>query len=418
MEKGIKIRGINANVLLQSLYHTGAIAASVKDPVWKYHWVKENEPEIFERIYKWLDVKEALIYKMTNEAVMSEDSAFATLLYDIRSKEMVFSKKIMELLEVNPQHLPRIIASTDLAGKLTAKAAKELGLKEGIDVYAGGGDSALTPIGAGMLRPRDSHIYMGTSGWASVITDKRHIDISAMIASIVGGIPGLYNYFAELETAGKCLEWVKDHLVLDEINVYLDQKDITESKESIYLSLYDYLSEVIDIANPGSDGVIFAPWLHGNRCPFEDPNARAMFFNISLETGKTELLRAVVEGVCFHFRWFLETMEKKVVTSERIRFVGGGALSSVTCQILSDILGREVQTVKDPQNVGAVGAALIAYLGRNPEVDLIRIMDKVPLGKVYSPNLSNKAVYEKNFQVFKELYGANKKFYAKLQGEL
>ncbi|MBR3439738.1 MAG: carbohydrate kinase, partial [Clostridia bacterium] len=92
----------------------------------------------------------------------------------------------------------------------------------------------------------------------------------------------------------------------------------------------------------GSNGVIFTPWLHGNRCPFEDPNSRGMFFNISLETGKSELIRAVIEGVCMHMRWFIETQEKKVKTSEVLRFVGGGALSDVTCQILSDCTGKIV----------------------------------------------------------------------------
>ena len=116
------------------------------------------------------------------------------------------------------------------------------------------------------------------------------------------------------------------------------------------------MSHVINKTPAGCGGVIFTPWLHGNRCPFEDPNARGMFFNISLETGKTELIRAVTEGVCFHLRWFLETEEKKIKTSDTIRFVGGGALSDVTCQILADCIGRKVETVDSPQNVGAVGA--------------------------------------------------------------
>ena len=151
-----------------------------------------------------------------------------------------------------------------------------------------------------------------------------------MIAATVGALDGLYNYFAEMETAGKSLEWVKDHLAKDEIGVYLDKEDISGSKETVYTSLYDYLSEVIDSCPPGAGGVIFTPWLHGNRCPFEDHNSRGMFFNISLDTGKTELLRAVTEGVCYHLRWMLECEDKKVKTSQRIRFVGGGALSKVS----------------------------------------------------------------------------------------
>ena len=106
-----------------------------------------------------------------------------------------------------------------------------------------------------------------------------------MIAAIVGAQNGKLNYFAELETAGKCLEWVKDHLALDEIDIFLEKTDVASSKESIFTSLYDYMSHVINKTPAGCGGVIFTPWLHGNRCPFEDPNARGMFFNISLETG-------------------------------------------------------------------------------------------------------------------------------------
>ena len=120
--------------------------------------------------------------------------------------------------------------------------------------------------------------YLGTSGWLSTVVDRSMVDTSHRIAAIVGAQPGKYNYFAELETAGKCLEWVKDHLALDEINIYLKKIDVVQSKESQYTSLYDYMSEVIDTIPAGSGGIIFTPWLHGNRCPFEDPNARGNLF--------------------------------------------------------------------------------------------------------------------------------------------
>ena len=109
--------------------------------------------------------------------------------------------------------------------------------------------------------------------------------------------------------------------------------------------------------------MLFTPWLHGNRCPFEDPNAAGMFFNISLETGKTQMIRAVLEGICYHLRWMLECQERKAKTSDAVRFCGGGALSDVTSQILADITGRTVQVVDSPQNVGAVGAAAVAAAG-------------------------------------------------------
>lgn len=420
LKKGIanspQIAGINIFKLLKSLKITGAVAASVKDPVWKYKWVQENEPNNFKKVYKWLDVKEFLILKCTGQFVMTEDSAYATLLYDTRSGKRGFSKEICTMLGVNMEHLPRVTKCSDIVGRVTAKAAKELGLSEGTPVFGGGGDASLIGVGAGAANEGNTHIYLGTSGWVSTVVKKQIIDINSMIASIVGADHRYYNYFAELETAGKCLEWVKDHLALDEIDIYLEKKNISESKEAIYKSLYDYMMYAIKDVSAGSGGVIFTPWLHGNRCPFEDINARGMFFNIGIETGKTELIHAVLEGVCYHLRWQLEAQEKKVKTSSAIRFVGGGALAPLTCQILSDVLGREIETVENPQNVGAVGAAVVMAAGLGIVHEISEANKLIKVKERYLPDMNNKAIHDKVFNVFKSLYRNNKKAFGILNG--
>ena len=176
------------------------------------------------------------------------------------------------------------------------------------------------------------------------------------------------------------------------------------------------MSHVINKIPAGSDGVIFTPWLHGNRCPFEDPNARGMFFNLSLETSKTELLRSVVEGTCMHLRWFLETQDKKVKTSDTIRFVGGGALSDVTSQILADCTGRTIEVVASPQNVGSVGAAVISAVGLGRIGSIEEAKKLIPAKKTFIPNPANKPAYDKNFAVFKNLYKNNKDNFAALNG--
>lgn len=413
---GFKIAGANITKLIPSLLITGAVALSVKDPVWKYQWVRENEPENFKRVCKWLDVKEYIISRMTDRFVMTRDSAFATLLYDIRKGHEGWSKKICKILNVNPDHLAEIVECTDKVGGLTAKAAQELGLKPGTAVFGGGGDASLIGVGAGSVELGETHIYSGTSGWVSTVVDKSVVDTSAMIAAVLGAQKDRFNYFAELETAGKCLEWVKDHLALDEIGIFLQKTHVAESPETVYTNLYDYLSKVIDEIPAGSSGVIFTPWLHGNRCPFEDPNARGMFFNVSLDVGKTELIRAVIEGVCFHLRWFLETEDKKIQTSSVVRFVGGGALSDVTCQILADITGRTVETVDSPQNVGAVGAAVIMAVGLGVLDDISHAKKLIPAKKTFVPNAKNKDVYDRNFAVYKTLYKNNKEAFKALNG--
>lgn len=404
---GVQIAGANVWKLLRSLAVTGAVSSSVKDPLWKYKWVEAHEPEAFARAYRWLDVKEYLLCRCTGRFVMTEDSAFSTLLYDTRKGREGWSAELCRMFGVRRELLPEIIRSTDSVGGLTAGAAAELGLPEGVPVFGGGGDASLIGLGAGCTEVGQTHVYCGTSGWVSTVVDRQIVDTGAMIAAIVGAQSGRYNYFAEMETAGKCLEWVKDHLALDEIGIYLEKRNVTESQECLYASLYDYLTATIRTAPPGAGGVLFTPWLHGNRCPFEDPNAAGMFFNIRLETGKTELIRAVVEGVCYHLRWMLECEARKCETSDPIRFVGGGALSAVTCQILADMTGRRVETVASPQNVGAVGAAAVAAVGLGAIDSLERVRDFIPPAATYQPDPAVKTAYDRNFQVFKRLYRAN-----------
>ena len=343
-----------------------------------------------------------------NQGMMASDAKYKVYLHQ---DTLVVNKfLIRDLLELfsNP--------TIGLVGGLTEKAADDLGLCEGTPVFGGGGDASLIGVGAGAVALGDTHIYCGTSGWVTTVVDKNIVDTRAMIAAIVGAQNGKLNYFAELETAGKCLEWVKDHLALDEIDIFLEKTDVASSKESIFTSLYDYMSHVINKAPAGCGGVIFTPWLHGNRCPFEDPNARGMFFNISLETGKTELIRAVVEGTCMHLRWFLETEDKKTKTSDVLRFVGGGALSDVTSQILADCTGRTVEVVASPQNVGAVGAAVISAVGLGMIGSIEEAKKLVPAKKTFIPNPSLKPIYDKNFAVFKNLYKSNKENFAALNG--
>lgn len=415
---GFKIAGAEVTKLLKYLRYTGAVSSSVKDPIWKYKWVEAHEPEIFNKVYKWLDVKEYLICRASGKFVMTRDSAFATLLYDTRKGHEGWCKPICDMVGVDIKHLPEIKECTEKVGEVTEKAAAELGLAPGTAVFGGGGDASLIGVGAGCTEVGDTHIYSGTSGWVGTIVDRQVVDAGAMMAAIVGADPKTYNYFGELETSNKCVEWVKDHLALDDIGVYLQDKNISDSVEALNINLYDYMEEVIDQIPAGSNGTIFTPWLHGNRCPFEDPNAAGMFFNIKIETGKTELIRAVVEGICFHMRWMLERQDikKEVSISNPVRFCGGGALGAVTCQILSDILQRDIEVVDSPQNVGAVGAAACIAVGLGLIPDLQHVKALIPAKYTYHPSKETKAVYDRNYKVFKNLYKSNKENFAILNG--
>lgn len=407
---GVQIAGANIFKLLKSLVITGAVAGSVKDPVWKYKWVQAHESENFRRVYRWLDVKDYLISRCTGRFAVTRDSAFATLLYDTRKGHRGWSKTICKMLGVNMEHLPEIIESTDRVGGLTAKAAAELGLQEGTGVYGGGGDSSLIGVGAGCVTPGATHIYWGTSGWVITVTEKRMVDVTAMIAAIVGAQSDKLNYFAEMETAGKCLEWAKIHLAEDELGYY-SQKSDPEG------NAYDALTRAAAQVGPGADGVIFTPWLHGNRCPFEDPHASGMFFGLKLDTTKAQLVRSVLEGVCYHLRWMLESQDKKLKTSDTIRFVGGGARSPEIAQILSDITGRRIEIVDSPQNVGSVGAAAVMAVGMGVIPSLESVQSFIRVTATYQPNMVNHKLYNRNYKVFRKIYTSNRKLYAAVEGK-
>ena len=408
MGKGlIKISGCSLFKLARNLRVNYAGSVSVKDPVWKYKWVERNEPEIFEKVYKWLDVNDYLIARCTGRIVRTADSAFATFLYDTRKGKEGWNKSLVKMYGVRWSHLPEIIDSTEVIGGLTGKAAEELGLKEGTPVFGGGGDTSFMNMGAGCTKPGDTHIYVGTSGWVSTFMDRQTVDLNAMITGVLSAKRGYFNYYAELETAGKCFEWVRDHLALDEVGIYLESQKVDPGVEEE--SLYDYLSDEVSKVPPGANGVIFTPWLHGNRCPFEDSRAAGMFFNIKVDNGKRDLIRAVLEGICYHLRWLLENVEVKVKTSEAIRFVGGLAMSHVTCQMLADITGRKVETVENPLEACAAGAALVVAAGLK-NVDVLDLARKdIKANCTYIPNPDNKKIYDRNYQVFKRLYKSNKK---------
>jgi xylulokinase len=310
--------------------------------------------------------------------------------------------------------LPEIVAPADCVGPLLPEPARALGLAEGTPVFAGGGDASLIGVGAGAVAVGCTHVYVGTSGWVSTVANRRIVDPDTMMATVPGPVPGRYAYFGEQETSGKCLEWVRDHLALDEIGVYLEKRERPSGPEEEHKSLIDYLASTIALVPAGSGGVLFTPWLHGSRSPFEDPWVRGMFFNLSLETGKRQMIRAVVEGLAYNKRMLLEAQEKKVAPSAALRFAGGGALSNIVCQILADATGHEIEAIEDPQNAGAAGAALVAACGLHRFPDLDAAARTVAVRARFEPDLSVRAVHERNYSVFRDLYRSTSKLFRRL----
>jgi xylulokinase len=395
MAKGIKVEGLNLYKVFRFLKITGAISASAKDPMWKYHWVRENEPEIFQNTYKWLDAKEYLTCKATGVMKVSKDMASGTFLYDVRKG--CWSKELCKMFDIDMKHLPDICECTDKIGGLLPAAAEELGLLADIPVISGGSDVSLCQVGAGCLNVGDVNVYSGTSGWVCTTVDRLHLDLASIIAGLVGADPTTYCYIAEVETSGKCMEWVKDRAGLPEMD-------------------YNQMVEYIKNTPAGSNGVVFSPWMHGNRCPFEDPNARGVFFNLGLNTHGSDLVKSVIEGVCMHMRWMLVETEKVFPTSSVIRFSGGSAISPYICQVLADVLGREVEVIENPRLVGTIGAAGLMAVSFGLISDIKDIKKIIGVMARYKPNPENTKIYDKLFPIFQNLYRDNKKSFAALNG--
>lgn len=406
-----RISGMHALTLLNTLRIAGGVAATAKDPLWKYHWVRENEPDLFSRVHKWLDVKDYLILKCTGHYGMTRDSAHVTFIYDTRPGKEKWHPGLCRTFGVNMAHLPPVVSATDVVGHLTGKAASDLGLSPGIPVFGGGGDVSLAAVGSGCLEPFDTHIYVGTSGWVSSNVARRHVDITNFMASILGAVPGRYNFVGEQETSGLCLNWVRDHLAMDDIGVYM--QDGTDPAQRLD-TLYNLMNEAVEQTTPGAGHLIFTPWLHGNRTPREDTHARGMFFNIGLDTGKRQMIRAVLEGVAYHKRWILEAMEKTIPHRDELCFVGGGAKSETWCQIMADVLDRDILTVASPQDIGTAGAAVVCAVGLSLIPSFTGAKAMIPMGRTYRPRPENRPVYDRNFKVFKQLYSKNKLLFKSL----
>jgi len=272
-----------------------------------------------------------------------------------------------------------------------------MSLAEGIPVFGGGGDLPLITIGSGCVEPNDTHIYVGTSGWLAANVERRMLDIGNFMASIVGAMPGCYTYVGEQETSGVCLQWIRDLLALE-------RGTSTQPKDP-----YDLVNKAASETAPGAGNILFAPWMQGNRSPHEDAYARGIFFNIGLNADRGMLIRAVMEGVAYHNLWMLEAFEKKIPRPSAIRFVGGGAKSEVWSQIMADVTGCVMETIENPQNAGAFGAAVVTGVGLGLLSSFQQAKSFIPVKKRYAPRSEVKGVYEKNFKAFQELYKNNKR---------
>ncbi len=389
----IKVKGYNIFTLTQFLRISGgAPSATGKDPLSKILWLRDNEPEVYKKTHKFLDVKSYLIYKTTNVFVTSPDEANLTWLIDSRNGAAKWHDGLLHRYRIPREKLPNIKYSIEVAGRVTSKAGSELGVAPGTPVIVGSGDMTAAAIGSGAVEIGHIHIYIGTSDWIAAHIAKRKLDIFHYVGSILSAIPQRYLLVAEQEIAGSALDKIM---------------------KIIGVNTYEEVEELVSTVEPGAGGVIFLPWLYGERSPIDDPAVRGAFINISLRSGRSELLRAVMEGVALNIKWAYKYVERLAGYNREVRIVGGGALSDTWCQILADALERDVLRVHQPRQAVLRGAGAIAAVGLGIYKNFLEATIKFKIDKKFSPSGSSK-IYNTIFREFIESYKKLKRIYTRL----
>jgi xylulokinase len=354
---------------------------SAKDLVSKVAWIREEEPSVFEKTAALCDATGYLVSRATGRLLMDPTAAGGTGLFDLGDR--TFSRALAFLAGFPLDKMPPIVASTDVAGPLTAAAAKDLGLSVGLPVAMGLSDIPSAAVGSGAVRPGDAHVYLGTSSWIAVTVDRAKSVPRAGIASVPSADRSGCLLVGESETAGACREW------LGKLLPGADGAD------------FDALAAR---AEPGARGLLFLPWMYGERSPIPDSDVRGGFVNLSLEHGAPHLARAVLEGVALNLRWILDACVTVGEPCRTLRAIGGGAASDLWLQIIADVTGRAVSRVVHPRQAGAVGCALLAAVATNYLPDLAAIAKTVKVETTFQPDPSRRALYDTSFTAFREMH--------------
>lgn len=369
---------------------------SGKDALAKLLWLKENEKDIYQRMKCFLDVNGYLTYKATGMEVC-EHSIASTIAFDLKKNDWM--NGIIKHIGLDQRKFPELVRSIDLVGGLKKKAAEKCGLIEGMPVFGGCGDMQSAAIGSGALLEGQGHICLGTSGWVGVTTSKTPIGRNGVV-TLRSGDPDKNLLLGEMETAGVCLNWIKDEFYRG------------EQKEPCGSEIYKIMDESIREIAPGSEYLIFTPWFYGERCPVSDAYVRSTFFNMSASHKREHMLRAIYEGISFNLRWIIEIIESKFNYSiPSLRVIGGCSNSDEWMQIISDITQCQIEKVKQPQMCGTFGGFSIAAVGLKIYSNFESISEKIVVEKTYIPNISNEEIYKKLYRIYKLLYYSLYKLY-------
>jgi xylulokinase len=361
----------------------------------KLLWVRDNEPDKFETIRHFLLPKDYLRFKLTGEFATDVSDASGTSMFDVVNRR--WSEELMDALGLQKSILPKAYESSEITGRLNAEAAAATGLRAGIPVVAGAGDQAASAIGNGITKPGTMSCTIGTSGVVFAYQSKPAYDDAGRVHTFCHAVPNAWHVMGVTQGAGLSLQWFRNRFAPD--------------------VEYDDLTADATRSPAGSHGLFWLPYLMGERTPHLDANARAAWIGLTAKHQRADLVRAILEGVCYSQRDGLEIINQLGAAPQLVRLSGGGGKSPFWHQLFSDIFNVKVATL-ETQEGSAYGAALLALVGTGEYKSAAELCDvAIKEVTVKEPDADSAAFYQKRYEVYQSLYPALKSVFQTI-GEL
>ncbi|HVX23251.1 MAG TPA: FGGY-family carbohydrate kinase [Acidimicrobiales bacterium] len=388
----------------------GAPSLSGKDPVGHILYLRQARPDVYGRTAVFLEPVDYLNLQLTGLARASYDSITIHWVTDNRHLDRVdYDPTLLAMAGLGRSTLPDLVPTGAVLAGLAPDPAAVLGLVPGTPVVTGTGDLHSAAVGSGAVDDFAGHLYVGTSSWISCHVPFKKTSAATNVTTIPSGIPGRYLVADEHETAGACMTWLRDHLLFGDDGLAAGAPDGRAPAD-----FFDRLNRVAASVPAGAGGVLFTPWLNGERSPVDDHTIRGGFHNLSLSTTRADMVRAAFEGVALNSRWLLGAVERFTGRPfPSLAFIGGGASSDLWAQVHADVTGRTIRQVTDPvlANVRGAGLLTLLALGRVRAAD---IPGMVAVRAEYRPDPHNRAVYDQLAAEFVNLYKQTKGIHRRL----
>mgnify|MGYP002715435241 CR=1 FL=1 len=368
----------------------------------KILWVKNNEPEIYEKCRHILLPKDYLRFILTGDYATEVSDASGMQLLDVPNR--CWSDEILSILEIDKAYLPKVYESAEITGRLTKKIAKELGLSEDTIVVGGAGDNAAAAIGTGVVSDGKAFTTIGTSGVVFAHTSKPSIDPKGRVHTCCAAVPNTWHIMGVTQGAGLSLKWFRDNFCQDE----------TQTANLMDIDAYILMDKQAQTVPIGSNRLLYLPYLMGERTPHLDPNARGVFFGLSAMHTKKDMLRSVMEGVSYSLRDCIEICKEMDINISDMMACGGGGTSPFWRQMLADLYDCNVKTVHSKQGP-ALGAAILAMVGAGIYKSVEEACDKIiNIDKTCEPIKENTSIYQSYYDLYVEIYPRLKNSFDKL----